>query len=336
MCGIRALVTAGPTLALALALTPSTAGAQTRWQGPLTSEDGAPLHRISLTSVAEPADLVPTGGVHTEIWLGYSNIFEQDSTASHVLLMDMERLLSTTTVRMAVSDRLEVGGRLTFESTGGGVLDGFVSWWHGFLGVGNGNREWFPDGGYDQRLEVGSGNLVIDVPSSTLGLEDARLFGKWRLLGGPGDSRALSLRATLRLPARDAGVVRPGTDVGVTALARASGTRWHAHAMVGMATVRATTDLGGDLFRPYTYHFLLAGERALGDWVSAVAQYQLSTPVLRAFEHRKLDSPSGNLVFGVAGRMGDAWRWDLSFQEDLPAESPAVDFTLGLRLSRAW
>ena len=43
-----------------------------------------------------------------------------------------------------------------------------------------------------------------------------------------------------------------------------------------------------------------------------------------------------NLLFGVAGRLGDDWRWDMSFQEDIPAGSPAVDFTLGIALRRTW
>ena len=43
-----------------------------------------------------------------------------------------------------------------------------------------------------------------------------------------------------------------------------------------------------------------------------------------------------NLVFGATGRVGESWRWDASFQEDIPADTPAVDFTIGLRVSRSW
>ena len=41
-------------------------------------------------------------------------------------------------------------------------------------------------------------------------------------------------------------------------------------------------------------------------------------------------------VYGLSGSFGDGWRWDASFQEDLPADTPAIDFTLGLRLSKRW
>ena len=79
-----------------------------------------------------------------------------------------------------------------------------------------------------------------------------------------------------------------------------------------------------------------AVERSLGRSVAAILQYQLSWPMLEGFGHRELDWPSSNLVVGAAGRWGEAWRWDASFQEDLPADTPAIDFTLGLRVSRRW
>ena len=173
-------------VAIAVALLAQPASAQSQALGPLVAEDSAPLHRVTLTAPSETADPVPSGTVEWGLWLGYSNIFEQDSTRTHVLMVDMERLISTTEVRIGLSDRVELGGRLTLETTGPGALDGFVTWWHGRLGVGNANRERFPEGAYDQRLEDGEGTVVLDVPRRTLGLEDIRFFGKVRLLGRTG------------------------------------------------------------------------------------------------------------------------------------------------------
>ena len=83
-------------------------------------------------------------------------------------------------------------------------------------------------------------------------------------------------------------------------------------------------------------HGWIAAERSLGERVSAVVQYSLATPVVRGIGNPEVDWPSGNLVFGVTGRSGEKWRWDVSFQEDIPVDSPAIDFTLGLRVSRSW
>src|SRR5690606_13536641 len=141
------------------------------------------------------------------------NIFEQDSSAYHVVLVDMERLISTVALRYGLTDRLVVGGRLTFECPGAGALDGLVSWWHTRLGVGNANREKFPEDGYDYRLEGASEGILLHVPRTRLALEDVRFFGKWAAAVSEDGSRALSLRGAVRLPTRFGSVGREGTDV---------------------------------------------------------------------------------------------------------------------------
>jgi hypothetical protein len=119
------------------------------------------------------------------------------------------------------------------------------------------------------------------------------------------------------------------------ALARVGVGEWYVHGMLGAGVVRASPELGA-LLRSWNGFFGLAVERALASRVSAVAQYQLASPVLRGFHHRELDWPSSNLVLGLAGRWGGGWSWDASFQEDVPADTPAIVFTVSLRVSRAW
>jgi hypothetical protein len=99
--------------------------------------------------------------------------------------------------------------------------------------------------------------------------------------------------------------------------------------------VRASPELD-PVLRDVTTFFGVAAERALGESLAALVQYQLASPVLAGFEHRELDWPASNLLLGVAGRWGEAWSWDASFQEDVPADTPAIDFTLGFRVSRRW
>ena len=216
------------------------------------------------------------------------------------------------------------------------MLDGFVSWWHTRLGAGNANREFFEEGEYDQRVEDGASGTILDAPRRTLGLEDVRLFTRLRLLGSDGTTGAVSLRVSARIPTSSGEVVRQRPDAGFSLIGRLSGSHWHGHAMVGAATVRSVSRLGPEFFRDRAYHGLLGVERSIGGRMAAIVQYQVSTPLMASFGHRELDGPSANLVFGIAGRAGDAWRWEASFQEDVPADTPAPDFTLGLGLSRAW
>lgn len=303
--------------------------------GPLTTEEGAPLQRISYTPMVEGSDVVAPGAIVTDMWLGYSNIFEQDSSATHVLFMDMERLLSVGTVRWGVRPGLEIGGRLSFETTGGGVLDSFVRWYHERLGFGQANRDRFPNGQYEQWLSDGGRTTYIDAPRGTFALDDVRLFVKWRAASSQDGRSVLSLKAASRVPTRSTGTVRERTDFAVMALGRLGAGAWYLHGMAGLSTARASAELR-PIVRRGSAFLVVAAERSLGSSLAAILEYQITSPLLRGFHHRELDWPTSNLLFGLAGRVGTTWTWDAGFQEDVPADTPSIDFTLGLRVSRTW
>jgi hypothetical protein len=262
-------------------------------------------------------------------------MFEQDSSATHVLFFDTERLLSAVTLRWGAAERLEVGGRVTVETTGRGILDSFVHWYHDVLNFGQANRDRFPEDQYAQRLTNGGATEYLDLGRRTLGVSDLQLFAKWRVLASPDGGPALALRLTGRLPTRSNRVAPERADGSLVLLGRIGGGPWYLHTMAGVVAVRAAPALDPILHDANAY-FGLSVERTLSRSLSAVVQYQLGSPALRGFDHRELDWPSSNLVLGVAGRWGEWWSWDASFQEDLPADTPAIDFTLGLRVSRRW
>jgi hypothetical protein len=322
-------------LALGALSSPFSGGAQTPALGPLTWEEGSPLQRLALTPAFERPDPLPRGRVSTEVWFGYTNLFEQDSTATHVLFLDAERLLTGFTTRWGAADGLEVGARITLETTGPGILDGLVHGFHELLDFGQANRDRFPQDAYEQTLEDGTGNVLLVIPRRTLDVEDVQIFAKWRVAESPDGRRALSLRATLRAPIASNTIGDERADGALVALGRTGMGRWYAHGMAGVGLVRASPELDAVL-RDWSGLLGLGLERSLGARLSAVAQFQFATPLLSGFDHRELDWPANNLVFGLAGRFGEDWNWDASFQEDVPADTPAVDFTLSLRVSRAW
>jgi len=321
------------SLALALALlAQSDALGQQPSFGPLTFEEGAPVNRLSYTPATESPDVVPAGSFQADLYLGLSNMFEQDSSETHLIFVDMERLTTAATVRWGVGSGFEVGGRMTLETRSGGFLDGFILGFHDAVGFGQGNRDRFPEERYRYVLGDGSGTPYIEVAPTSLSLEDVRLFAKWRALRSEDGRSVLSLRGVTRIPTGENPVGMERTDVSAMALGRLGVGAWYLHGMLGASTSRAVPRLG-EVVRPASTFLSVGVERSLGSSVAALFQYQISTPSLRGFDHRELDWPLSNVLFGLAGKMGDRWRWDVSFQEDVPADAPAIDFTLGARLS---
>jgi hypothetical protein len=325
----------GLALALLMMFGASDVLAQRPSFGPLTFEEGAPVNRMSYTPVMESADVVPAGSVAASLYLGLANMFEHDSTATHFIFVDMERLITAPTVRWGVAEDLELGGRLTLETRSGGFLDGPVRWYHNLLGFGQANRDLFPEEGYRYELGDGSGTTYIDVAPTWLSLEDVRLFGKWRPLASADGRSVLSLKGTVRIPTAKNPVGEERTDVGLMALGRLGLGAWYVHGMLGASTVRAASAIG-PMLADRSVFFSFALERSLGARVAALFQYQLSTPALEGYDNRELDWPLSDVIFGFAGAFGDGWGWNFSFQEDLPADAPAIDFTVGAAISRRW
>lgn len=321
-------------LAMAAATTSMVAG-QSRPFGPLSSEEGSPLHRISFTPMTEGADLTRAGGWTFDAWTGYSNIFEQDSSATHELFLDMERIVTTLGVRWGARDGLEIGARLTLETTWTGMLDEFIVSYHNMFGFGNANRERYPANRYGHRLSDGGDRIYLDAPSRTLAVEDVRAFVKWRIGESDGGRRLTSLRLSTRLPTNDDIEGGERVDVSIMWLTRRSWDVWHLHGLLGASTTRAAPAVEA-IMAPGSVFFSIAIERTIADWVSGVAQFQAQSAVMRSFDDRELDQAPTNLVLGFSGRLGSSWSWDASFQEDLPPDTPAVDFTAGLRISRSW
>lgn len=303
--------------------------------GPLTYEEGAPLQRLGFTAAMEDADPVPAGAWALELVNAYSNVFEQDSTATHVLFLDMERLITGLTVRWGAAESIEIGARLTLETTGPGVLDGLVMGWHERLGLGQANRDRFDQDQYRQWLADGDGAVFIDKPRQTFGLHDARLSVKWRAWRSEDGRSALSLRSVARLPAVDDARGNAHVDGALMALWRQGVGSWYVHGMAGASGTRPSDRLD-PVLRASSFFGGLGVERSLGGSVAALGQFQVQSAALRSFDHREIDRAPTNLILGLAGRFGDAWSWDASFQEDVPADTPAVDFTATIRLTRHW
>lgn len=301
--------------------------------GPLHAEEYVPLARLGSTPIMEGASTLPSGALEASVTLAYGNQFQSDSSATHDLQVDLERLLTAVDVRWGVTDGVEVAGRLSFETTGGGFLDGFIDRFHDVLGVNEPTREQTPRNRYLQRLRDGTGATVVEVPARGFTLEEVRLRARWRILGRRSSGAALTIRGGVRIPAADNTVGDEAPEASLSVLARVALGRMHLHGMVGSATVAGAPEIPER--RRAQMFGAVAAEVGLSRSVAAVVQAGLGTSRLRNFSGRAVDGPRASLLAGLRGRHG-RWGWQAGFQEDLPGWGSSADFTLLLGVSRRW
>ena len=303
--------------------------------GPLSAEEGAPLQRLGYTPMVEAAAPVGVGTLRTEMWIGYTNLFEQDSTADHVLYLDMERMVTAVTVRYGLAEDVEVGGRLSLHSSWGGFLDGAMVGFHRLLGLGVRERPFHPEGAYRDVLRDGGGRTLAEVPERHLALDDVRLFAKWGMLAGPHGAGSLSVRAVARIPTSQPTVGSERADVGLMLLGNVAWRGVHLHAMAGGSSVRRGADML-DVLRGRQWFGMVGVERPLREGLSGVVEWTASTSLVRDFDDHDVDGAPMNVVFGLVGVTGSDWRWEAALQEDCPPRGPSLDFTLQLALARSW
>lgn len=328
----RASLLLTPLILLAL---PGSARSQTTPLGPVTFEEGAPLQRLGYTPMLEIADPVGKGRVRMDWWMGFANLFERDSSSVHDVYLDMERFIVAATLRYGVGDGVEVGGRLTWERRGGGFLDRFMVDFHDGLALGSRGRRNYPYGDYRMTVRDAAGRLRIDIPARALGVEDVRLFAKWRVYAAEDGRSLLSLRAVTRLPVEHEQLGAERADASLAAIGRTMWRRWHLHGGIGALTVRSSPELD-DMMRGVTWFFYGGVEHPFSETLSAVVEYVESKPIMLDVGDSDVDGAITNVVFGVIGRTRSGWRWEVSMQEDVPPRGPSLDFQFQLALSKTW
>jgi Protein of unknown function (DUF3187) len=293
-----------------LAGAPRAVVAQRPSLGPLGAEEGSPLQMLGYTPMIEAPEPVARGKVRVDFWLGYTNLFERDSSVLALMYLDTERMVTATTVRYGLARHLEVGVRATTETDWGGFLDRFMVSFHDVLHLGTRYRRDFPNGQYHETLQDAQGTMLLDVPRARFALDDVRLFAKWGLTGRRG---ALSVRAVTRIPTRTLTVGSEHTDVAGEFMGRVAWGRWYLHGMAGGATVQRGEDTR-DVFRAQTWFGMLGVERPLRERLSAVIEFQGQTQLLRDFYDHDISGAPLNTIFGVVGLTKGGWRWEAGMQ----------------------
>ena len=304
--------------------------------GPLHAAERNPLYHLFLTPTVEGTSVLDRGAWRVELTSAYSNIFEYNFSDTFEQRFDLERSSTTLSLARGFGGGFEVGASFGVQHNWGGFLDPAIQGVHDLFGLPNADREKVPNGQYGLYLgaRVGPVREYLDLPAGT-GMEAPRVWAAWRVLGSPESRGALTFRGRVKLPGGDFRASSRGTDWSIEAAARRSWGPTHVHLSWGLVRFDLPARLA-PIMREGAWFGSFALERQLGDRVSLLGQFFGGTRYAAGFGFRELDRYPLNLTFGAAGRLGQAWTWQIGFTEDVPPNSPSVDFTLDIALARTW
>lgn len=150
----------------------------------------------------QAAALAADGEIQYRTTLDVANHAGTGSLNGATAEIDGESYYFTLSIRHGVSDRLEIGFDLPFTWHANGIFDNAIEGWHDLFGLSNSKRT-----GPSNQLRFqydAPGIAPYDLSSPVSGLGDIQLTAAVPLFDAAGtDRRALSLRASLKLPTGD-------------------------------------------------------------------------------------------------------------------------------------
>jgi len=196
-----------PVLVLVAALAAAPGGAQQL--GLVAVRNQLPFDQLFLALTPEGATTLPDGGLGLELSASWSNTFimspeihdwvraerapgrrglTPDELARLVELysdrdlyfFDGEILRWSLRARYGITDTLELAVELSAQSRGGGFADGTIESFHGSLGLGNADRERFPQNNFQVFMRFGDHTFFRDGAPANNVIGDTTVQLKWR------------------------------------------------------------------------------------------------------------------------------------------------------------
>lgn len=304
--------------------------------GPLRVAERNPLYHLFLTPTVHGTEVLDGGGWRVGLATAYSNIFEYNASRTFLQLFDLERSTTVVSLARGLGGGLEIGASVGLQHNWGGFLDPAIQGLHDLFGLPNADREKVENGDFGVYLEsrVGKTQVYLDLPPGT-GMEAPRVWAAWRLAGGPDARGDVTLRTTVKLPYGDHRASSRGTDVAAELAVRRSWGATHLHLSGGLVRFEVPERLA-PIMRDGAWYGSVALEQRVLEGLSLLGQFFGGSRYASGFGFAELDNLPLNLSVGGRGTLGEAWRWQISFTEDVPPNSPSVDFTVDVALTRVW
>lgn len=262
------------------------------------------------------------------IGFDYASAIESRRTAAAGELLDGELARLNLMLTHDLNSRWFIAADLPLQGAYSGVLDGFLNWYHGLIGITMPEREARPRDRFAYQVDLPDGS-VATYPSSGAYLGDTRLS-----LGHRYSRHVQSvLSVTVPTSTSPAGYGQRTVSANLFTTVRVPITpRLLAEGGAGIGAAPRAGDLSG-------VERSLFGNAAAGlryrFWgrQSLFATLYYGTPAYRGTTLPSLDGSDLSLDFGWILRTRSGREWRIGMTEDLRPSGPAVDiiFRLGVR-----
>ena len=156
------------------------------------------LHGIA---IAESPRVLPRGKNSVRLSFDIANNASSSNNTDEVILLDGETYLSGLGIRYGLTEKIQLGFDLSYINHSGGFLDSFISDWHDFFGLPNGDRDRLPNDQLNYTYK--RDNLeFFNVSRSTGGWGDLSTSMIYEFATRKDSSQALKL--SVKIPTGDA------------------------------------------------------------------------------------------------------------------------------------
>ena len=301
---------------------------------PFSTSNQNPLVVVYGLPPAGAATVLTSGKTAVELRADIASVCSRDDRSEESILLDGESYRFTLVLQHGLGEGFEVGLEIPYAMHREGFLDGFISDWHDFFQLPQGERDDLPNDRLAYRY-VKDGRTEVELDDETEGLGDLRLTGAWQLWRrGSDEPQAVALRASLKLPTGDEHHLlgSGSTDVALW-LSGSQAFRGGSLALFGAAGALLMSD--GDVLADQQRHVAAFGTLG-GGWrplprLALKAQVDGHTSCYRDSDLSEL-SDSLQLAFGGTIGLTETLTLDLAVAEDIAVDTaPDIVFHLAIR-----
>ena len=112
---------------------------------PFSVRNLSPTALVHGLAIAESSKVLPPGDKMGQFSFDLVNNATSDQSLNETIVLDGETYIVTLSIRYGLSERIQVGLDLPYIHHSEGFLDSFISDWHDFFGLPNGDRNKLPN-----------------------------------------------------------------------------------------------------------------------------------------------------------------------------------------------